>query len=75
MNSQLQSQGAMAGLGTLYSEGKGVPQSIKRAVELWKQSAAQGDAVRQRDQAQVHMQTFHKKIFVQTLTYKRKNAS
>ena len=43
MNSQLQSQNAITNLGALYYEGQGVPQSYKRAAELYKQSAAQGD--------------------------------
>ena len=47
MNSQLQSQGAMYNLGLLYAQGQGVPQSYERAIELYKQSAAQGDAVSQ----------------------------
>ena len=59
MNSQLQSQTAMANLGSLYREGQGVPQSYERAAELYKQSAAQGNAVIQRDQAQFHMQNLH----------------
>ena len=46
----------MNNLGALYYEGQGVPQSYERAAELWKQSAAQGGTVSQRDQAQVHMQ-------------------
>ena len=53
MNSQLQSQMAMSNLGSLYEEGQGVPQSYERAAELYKQGAALGDPVSQRDQAQV----------------------
>ena len=56
INSQLQSQKAMGNLGTLCAQGQGVPQSYERAAELFKQSAAQGEPVRQRDQAQFHLQ-------------------
>ena len=59
MNSQLQSQGAMVNLGIIYEDGQGVPQSYERAAELFKQSAALGNAVSQRDQAQFHMQNLH----------------
>ena len=52
MNSQLQSQGAMLNLGYLYFQGKGVPQSYERAVELWKQIAALGNPVSQRETKQ-----------------------
>ena len=45
MNSQLQSQLGMMALGKLYSDGQGVPQSYERAAELYKQSAAMGEAV------------------------------
>ena len=58
MNSQLQSQMAMSNLGSLYAQGQGVPQSYERAAELYKQSAAQGHPVSQRDQAQFHPQIF-----------------
>ena len=54
MNSQLQPQTAMSNLGTLYAQSQGVPQSYERAAELYKQSAAQGNAVSQSDQAQFH---------------------
>ena len=47
---------AITNLGVLYYEGQGVPQSYERAAELYKQSAAQGEPVSQRDQAQFHMQ-------------------
>ena len=36
---------AMAALGNLYREGKGVPQSYERAFELYRKSAAQGGPV------------------------------
>ena len=36
----------MAHLGILYYTGKGVPQSFEKAVELFKQGVAQGNAVR-----------------------------
>ena len=35
----------MGALGSLYRNGRGVPQSHERAVELFKQSAAQGDPI------------------------------
>ena len=47
---------AMSNLGFLCEKGQGVPQSYERAAELFKQSAAQGEPVSQRDQAQFHMQ-------------------
>ena len=58
MNSQLESQVAMYILGLLHQKGQGVPQSYERAAELFKQAAALGDAVSQRDQAQFHMQIY-----------------
>ena len=42
-------------LGNLYFQGLGVPQSYERAAELWKQSAAKGKPVSQRNQAQFQM--------------------
>ena len=48
----------MANLGSHYPQGQGVPQSYERAAELYKQSAALGDPVSQRDQAQSHMQIY-----------------
>ncbi len=66
MNSQLQSQLAMANLGILYAQGQGVPQSYERAAELFKQSAARGNAVSQRDQAQFHLQIFKQMSLVFT---------
>ena len=62
MNSQLQSQFAIGNLGCLYEEGKGVSQSYERAAELYKQGAAQGDPVSQRDQAQFHMKIFKRSV-------------
>ena len=64
MNSQLQYQTAMSNLGTLYEAGQGVPQSYERAAELYKQGAAQGDAVSQRDQAHFHLQIFKRTSLV-----------
>ena len=49
----------MSNLGLLYEEGQGMLQSYERAAELYKQGAALGDAVSQRDQAQVYMQILH----------------
>ena len=57
-NSQLQSQLAVSILGALYEAGQGVPQSYGRAAELYKQGAAQGEPVSQRDQARIHVQIF-----------------
>ena len=54
----------MANLGGLYFHGQGLPQSYERAVELFKQSAAKGNPVSQRDQAQFHMQIFKQKSLV-----------
>ena len=45
---------AMVNLGELYYEGWGVPQNFERAAELYKQGAAQGNAVGQRNQAKSH---------------------
>ena len=45
----------MYNLGAIYEAGQGVPQSYERAAELYKQGAARGDAVSQRDQAQLHL--------------------
>ena len=66
MNSQLQSQMAMSNLGTLHEEGQGVPQSYERAAELYKQGAALGEPVSQRDQAQFHLQIFNRTSLVFT---------
>ena len=66
MNSQLQSQMAMSNLGTLYAQGQGVPQSYERAAELYKQSAAQGEPVSQRDQAHFNLQIFKQTSLVLT---------
>ena len=49
----------MSNLGSLYLQGQGMPQSYESAAELYKQSAAQGNAVIQRDQAQFHTQNLH----------------
>ena len=64
MNSQLESQVAMYILGLLHQKGQGVPQSYERAAELYKQGAAGGNAVSQRDQAHFHMQ------FLQIFSFK-----
>ena len=55
-NLQLQSQHAMANLGSLYRDGQGVPQSYERAAEQYKQSAAKGEPVSLRNQAKLHLQ-------------------
>ena len=60
----------MKNLGLLYEKGQGVPQSYERAVELYKQSAAQGNPVSQRDQAH-----FHEQYSRSNLNYERKNTS
>ena len=57
---------AMSNLGLLYEEGQGVPQSYERAAELYKQSAALGDAVSQRDQAHFQLQIFKRMSLVIT---------
>ena len=57
---------AMVNLGALYENGQGVPQSYERAAELWKQSAALGHPVSQRDQAQFHPQIFKQTSLVFT---------
>ena len=57
---------AMVNLGLLYAKGQGVPQSYERAVELYKQSAAQGNAVSQRDQAHFLLQIFKQPSLVFT---------
>ena len=48
----------MYNLGLVYHEARGVPQSYERAAELYKQSAAKGYPVSQRDQAQFHLQIY-----------------
>ena len=66
MNWQLHNQTAVTNLGSLYFEGQGVPQSYERAAELWKQSAAKGEPVSQRDQAQFHLQIFEQMSLIFT---------
>ena len=56
-NSQFATQVAMLNLGNLYREGLGVPQSYERAAELYKQSAAMGNTVSQRNQAHPTVKT------------------
>ena len=68
MNSQLQSQDAMNNLGILYVQGQGAPQSYERAAELFKQSAALGEPVSQRDQAQFQC-NFYKLDFTNGRTH------
>ena len=58
MNSKLLSQMAITNLGLLYYKGQGVPQSYERAAELFKQGAALGNPVSQRDQAKFHLQLY-----------------
>ena len=57
---------AMSNLGNLYFKGQGVPQSYERAAELYKQGAAQGNAVSQRDQAHFQLQVFKQTFLVFT---------
>ena len=56
----------MVNLGLLHEKGQGVPQSYERAAELYKQGAALGDAVSQRDQAHFLLQIFKQTSLVFT---------